>query len=61
MLERESFREYAHKVADKMADYLENVESFAVLSKGRTSSDFQSNSVVCTKGRRINGHYFKGF
>lgn len=33
MLQRENFREYAHKVADKMADYLENVEDFEVLSK----------------------------
>ena len=33
MLERENFREYAHQVADKMADYLENVEEFDVLSK----------------------------
>ena len=33
MLERENFREYAHKVADKMADYLENVEEYDVLSQ----------------------------
>ncbi|WP_291727595.1 pyridoxal phosphate-dependent decarboxylase family protein [Bernardetia sp.] len=49
MLQRENFREYAHKVADKMADYLENVEDFEVLSKVEPRQIFDELPVSAPK------------
>ncbi len=49
MLEREDFREYAHKVADKMADYLENIEKSDVLSKVKPRQIFDELPVHAPK------------